>query len=78
MSAGKRFVQGALVAYLAQATIAGFAMKAVIPPLNPLGIAYVGLTWPIASGCIAVHAECSSVPPQRYAKWLFTFDGESA
>ena len=70
----KRFWQGVLTAYLIQATIAGFAMKAVIPALNPLGIAYVGLTWPIASGCIAIHAECSAVPPQRYAGWLFTFD----
>lgn len=73
----KRFFQGVLAAYLTMATIAGFAMKAVIPALNPLGIAYVGLTWPVASGCVAVHADCSAIPPRRYSRYLFSFSDDT-
>lgn len=67
----KQFWAGVGSAYLVYAVIAGFAMKAALPALNGLGIAYTGLTWPVAMGCVALHAECSAVPPQRYAAWLF-------
>lgn len=74
----KKFLLGFGACYLAIAIVAGFAMKAVLPTLNPIGIAYTGVTWPIAAGCIAVHAECTNVPPQRYASWLFTFTDDAA
>lgn len=69
----RNFWKGVLASYLAIALIGGFAMKAVLPALNPLGMVYVGLTWPIAITCVAIRPDCSAVPPQRYAKWLFTF-----
>lgn len=78
MTLNKSFWMGVGSAYLAVATVTGFAMKAVIPALNPLGIIYTGLTWPIAVTCVAIDAECSAVPPKRYAKWLFTFDEEAS
>lgn len=68
------FFKGLLATYLAVALVAGFAMKTVIPALNPLGVAYAGLTWPIAITCVAIRSECSAVPPERYARWLFSFD----
>lgn len=69
----KAFWKGVLAAYLFIALIAGAAMKALLPALNPLGMVYVGLTWPIAITCVAARSECSAVPPQRYAQYLFTF-----
>lgn len=70
----RAFLAGAGATYLLMAVVAGFAMKAVLPALNPLGIAYAGLTWPIALGCTAIGDKCSAIPPQRYAEYLFTFD----
>lgn len=72
----KSFWKGFATCYIAVAIVCGFAMKAVLPELNPLGIAYSGLTWPISTGCVALKVGCSAVPPQRYAKWLFTFEGQ--
>jgi hypothetical protein len=65
--------KGVLASYLAIAVVGGFAMKSVLPALNPLGMAYVGLTWPVAITCVALRNTCSVVPPERYASWLFTF-----
>jgi hypothetical protein len=73
----KHFWLGVGSAYLLYAGIAGMAMKVVLPALNPLGVAYAGMTWPVAMTCVAMRAECTAVPPQRYSKWLFTFDEES-
>lgn len=72
MTVRKAFLAGFGTAYLLLAILAGFAMKATIPALNGLGIIYTGLTWPVAMGCVAIRAQCSNVPPQRYARWLFT------
>ena len=68
------FWKGFAACYLFVSVIGGFAMQAVIPALNPIGVAYVGLTWPIAVGCTAVRAECSNIPPKQYGAWLFTFE----
>lgn len=72
----KSFWKGVLASYLAIALVGGFAMKTVIPALNPLGIAYTGLTWPIGVTCVALqpYTECSAIPPQNYAELLFTFE----
>jgi len=69
----KGFLKGAATVYLVVAMLGGFGMKTAIPALNPLGMAYVGLTWPIAMGCVATHSPCNAIPPERYARWLFTF-----
>lgn len=72
------FWKGFATCYITVAIICGFAMKAVIPALNPIGIAYACLTWPISVGCTAILMDCNAIPPQRYAKWLFTFEGPQA
>lgn len=74
----KGFLYGVLAAYLLVALIGGLAMKTVLPALNPLGIAYVGLTWPVAMTCVALDNPCSAIPPSQYASWLFTFEEPSA
>jgi len=73
-----KFWKGFAASYLLWAGVAGFAMKATIPPLNPLGIAYVGLTSPIMMACIAVHSDCGPIPPQQYSRYLFSFQDQPA
>lgn len=67
----RTFIGRLLAFYLMFTALAGLAMKAVIPALNPLGVAYVGITWPVAMACVATGNTCSNVPPERYAYWLF-------
>jgi hypothetical protein len=66
-----KFWKGFLTYHFAISLTVGLAFKALMPALNPLGIAYIGLTWPISTLCIALHGECSAVPPQKYADWFF-------
>jgi hypothetical protein len=68
----KSFWLGAGIAYLVYSGIAGMAMKAAMPGLNPLGVAYIGLTWPVPMTCLAIHSDCSVVPPPKYA-WIFFY-----
>ena len=70
------FWKGFLACYLLVALVCGTAMKAVLPPLNPLGVAYSGVTWPIATSCVALHLDDCHVAPQRYARWFFTKDAQ--
>lgn len=67
----RSFWKGVAVSYLAYSLIAGMAMKATMPALNPLGVAYIGMTWPVPMTCVAIHSDCSVVPPLKYARFLF-------
>ena len=70
----RNFILGAATVYLVTAVMAGFAMHRGIPALNALGVAYVGLTYPVGMFCVASGLDCSSVPPERFARYFFTFD----
>jgi hypothetical protein len=72
VSGRRSFWKGVGVAYLVYSAIAGMAMKAAMPGLNPLGVAYIGLTWPVPMTCLAIHSDCSVVPPPKYARFLFS------
>ncbi|KPH68605.1 hypothetical protein [Novosphingobium sp. ST904] len=64
----KGFFSGVLATYLFIALVGGLAMKTVLPALNPLGVAYVGLTWPVAMTCVALDNRCSAIPPSQYVR----------
>ena len=70
----KSFWRGVASMYFVFSLIAGMAMKAAMPGLNPLGVIYIGATWPVPMTCLAIHSDCSVVPPPKYARLLFYAD----
>ncbi len=76
------FITGFASCYLLIALCCGFAMKATMPALNLLGVAYVGIVSPVNFACAALtdfrdgpEPICwVGVPDDKTASWLFTFE----
>lgn len=69
-----RFILGlAIGLYLGAGLFGGLLMQRAIPALNPLGVAYMAVTWPRTIICARVVDNCSQEPPEWLAPYLFSF-----
>lgn len=60
-------------AYLGAGLFAGLLMQRAIPALNPLGITYIAVTWPMQIVCARKDSGCEAAPPKVLAPYLFSF-----
>lgn len=63
-----------LSAYLGAGLFAGLLMQRAIPALNPVGIAFMAVTWPRQIICARIDSGCSTEPPAGLAPYFFSFD----
>lgn len=60
--------------YLGAGLFAGLLMQRGIPALNPLGVAFIAVTWPNQIRCARVSSGCEATP-SWIAPYIFTFEG---
>lgn len=58
--------------YLGAGLFAGLLMQRAVPALNPLGVAFIAITWPNQIRCARVLSNCDAVP-QWVSPYIFTF-----
>ncbi|MDY8108305.1 hypothetical protein U0C82_03960 [Fulvimarina sp. 2208YS6-2-32] len=66
----------ALSMYAGAGLFAGLMMQRAIPPLNPLGVTFIALTWPNQIRCARVSSGCDPTPYGWMEPYLFTFPEE--
>ena len=64
----------ALAMYLGAGLFAGLMMQRGIPALNPLGVTFIGLTWPNQVRCARVESACDPTGPEWLHPYLFSFE----
>lgn len=66
-----------LAAYIGAGLFSGLLMQRAIPAINPLGLAFIAVTWPEQIRCGGTVSECE-VPIERVSEraqsWMFSFD----
>jgi hypothetical protein len=76
MSGVRKTATFAFAMYLGASLFAGLLVQRAIPPLNTLGVAVVGLTWPRQLQCARVSSNCDPMPPAWLGPYIFTFSRE--
>jgi len=72
----KSVLTHALALYLGAGMFAGVMLQRGIPALNPLGVAFVAVTWPNQVRCARVSSGCNPLPPEWMEPYLWTHDRE--
>jgi hypothetical protein len=67
----RRILTHALSVYIGAGLFAGLLMKAAVPAINWIGVAYIAATWPVQIYCAPIRRECEVEPPD----WAFSFGG---
>lgn len=62
-----------IAAYLGAGLFSGLMMQRAIPALNPLGVAYIAVTWPGQIICARTDSGCDNTPTATLARYLFSF-----
>ena len=62
----------AIGAYVGAGLFAGLLTQRSIPALNPVGVAFIAVTWPNQIRCARADAGCSPLPPAWMAPYLFS------
>ncbi|MGN6770653.1 MAG: hypothetical protein ACTHJQ_12535 [Rhizobiaceae bacterium] len=69
----KRYILVSLVsAYLGAGLFAGLLMQRAVAPLNPLGVAFIAVTWPNQIRCARISSGCDAIPAWA-SSYIFTF-----
>lgn len=61
----KLIVVSVVSLYLGAGLFAGIMMQRAIPAINPIGIAFIAVTWPNQVRCARVSSGCDPIP-----KWI--------
>jgi len=73
----KRLILFAAGMYFGAGLFSALLMKQAIPALNPLGISYIGATWPAQIYCARTSRGCNAMPPEWLRPYFFTFRGDN-
>ena len=69
---GRILAAFAVGAYLGAGLFAGLLTQRSIPALNAVGVTYIAATWPNQIRCARTAADCSPMPPEWMAPYLFS------